>query len=142
MPLPWNSFYTASEFDPCSFYDAARAWKDPQSVDIEGFSSLFSRIRSKVERVDHIISEKPCCELESEIAARLDALEEMQGIDYLAIYQFFKDEKVNIEACLLNLPAVLDESNPAIVPRLAILQRLFRQIGRLPFIKKEKLKNE
>lgn len=142
LEIAGDSYYSASEFDPCSFYEAARAWKDPQSLDIEGFSALFSRIRSKVERVERSISEKPCCELESEIATRLDALETMQGIDYLAIYQFFKEEKVNIEACLLNLPAVLDESNPAIMPRLAILQRLFRQISRLPFIKKEKLKND
>lgn len=136
--LAGESYYSATEFDPCSFYEAAREWKDIQSLDIDSYSSLYSRIRSKIDRVDNIVSEKPCCDLETEISEKLSVVEALEGINYLAIYNFFKEEKVNIEACLLNLPAVLDENNPARMPRIAILQRLFRQLGRLPFIKKGK----
>ncbi len=140
--LAGDCFFSAQEFDPFSFYEAAREWKDMQSLDIEGFSSLYARLRSKVERVERRIEEKPACDLETEIATRLDSVEKLAGINYLEIFNFFKEAKVNIEACLLNLPAVLDDGNPGLMPRFALLQRLFRQLGRLPFIRKDKPKND
>jgi hypothetical protein len=136
--LMGDSYRNAIEFDPCAFNEAAREWKDPATLEIEAFSALFNRIRSKIDRVENLIIEKPCCDLESEISERLSEIEKLEGVDYLAIFNFFKSEKVNIEACLLNLPAVLDENAPAQMPRIALLQRLNRQLGRLPFIRKDK----
>ena len=133
-----DSYRNAIEFDPGAFSEAVRDWKDPATLEIEVFSALFNRIRSKIDRVENPVIEKPCCDLESEISGRLEEIEKLEGIDYLAIFNFFKNERVNIEACLLNLPAVLDENAPAQMPRIALLQRLNRQLGRLPFIRKDK----
>lgn len=133
-----DSFKSAREFDPCAFHEAAREWKDPAAVDADAWSALYARICSKVERVETRIEEKPCCEIEAEISERLATVENSDGIDYLAIYNFFVKEKVNIEACLMNLPPVLDETSPAQMPRISLLQRLMKQLGRLPFIRKEK----
>jgi hypothetical protein len=38
----------------------------------------------------------------------------------------------------MNLPPVLDDTNPEHLSRISILQRLVRQLGRLPFIVREK----
>ncbi len=136
--LAGEALFATTEFDPCAFYDATREWKDFANLEVEALSSLFTRIRSKIERVDNVVVEKPCCDLEADISSRLESIEALDGINYVEIYKFFSSERVNIEACLLNLPAVLDENTPAQMPRIALLQRLNRQLGRLPFIKKDK----
>jgi len=138
VELASENYYASTEFDPCSFYEAAREWKDVASLDIEAINSVYTRIRGKIDRIETIIDEKPDCELEAEIVRELEALDSKKYIDYAAVYEFFVKEKINIEACLLNLPAVLDEKDAAQTARISLLQRLARQLSRLPFVKKDK----
>lgn len=134
-----ESFMTAYELDPASFFAAVKAWKELETEDFEALSALYLRIRSKIEggQIDQI--EAAECEIEQEIASSLVVLEGRPGIDYQKIFEFFEKERVNIEACLMNLPPILDDTNPEHISRISLLQRLLRQLGRLPFIVKEKV---
>lgn len=136
VELTVASFFAAREFDPCSFYEAARDWKDLDSKDIEAVCTLYARIKSKIECIASDISSQPGCALECEINAELENLEKLDGINYAEIYRLFAKEKVNIEACLMNLPPVLDETISEQIPRIALFQRLLKQLGRLPFIRR------
>ena len=139
LRLAGDSFLSSYEFDPASYYEALRAWKDISVADIESLSALFQRLRSKVEGGQMCVAEISECQIEKEIVASLARLEKLPGVHYQEIFDFFKKEKVNIEACLMNLPPVLDDTNPEHASRINLLQRLLRQLGRLPFIVKEKV---
>lgn len=138
LPVSLESLYGAGEFDPASFHDAFREWKTRPVEDFEVCSSMLSRIRSKLSGIDRRVDSEPENELEKDISAKLDKLEKVQGVNYPGIFQFCTEEKVNIEACLMNLPAVLDDNSAELQPRICLLQRLCRLLSRLPFIKKEK----
>ena len=139
LKIAGDSFMSAYEFDPASFYDALRSWKDIGATDIEALSALYQRMRSKVEggQVDANVAAE--CEIEKELVETLGKIEKMPGVNYQAIFDFFKNAKINIEACLMNLPPVLDDTSPEHASRINLLQRLVRQLGRLPFVVKEKV---
>ncbi|MBU1107913.1 MAG: glycine--tRNA ligase subunit beta [Candidatus Riflebacteria bacterium] len=137
--LTGDSFLSSYEFDPASFYEALRSWKDLTAADVESISALFQRLRSKVEGGLACVEEISDCQIEKEIVVPLARLEKLPGVNYQEIFGFFSKEKVNIEACLMNLPPVLDDTNPEHASRINLLQRLLRQLGRLPFIVKEKV---
>jgi hypothetical protein len=138
VKIAGESFLASYELDPAAFYTAARTWKDIAAADVEALSALFHRMRSKIEGGQPIREEISDCQIEKEVVESLVALENLPGIDYLAIFEFFNREKVNIEACLMNLPPVLDDTNPEHLSRISLLQRLVRQLGRLPFVVREK----
>ncbi|MDN5280258.1 MAG: hypothetical protein PWR01_4223, partial [Clostridiales bacterium] len=127
-----------SEFDPASFFAAYRDWKEISADELESFTGLVTRLRSKLNGINRIIDAQPDEGLETEISTGLTRIEKLPGVDYLAIYKFYQDEKVNIEACLMNLPAVLDDTSSELSSRISLLQRLQRQFSRLPLVKKEK----
>lgn len=133
-----ESFLSSYELDPASFYDAARSWKDLSAADTETLSTLHQRMRSKVEGVHPVYEEISDCQIEKEVVESLVRLEKMPGINYREIFEFFARERVNIEACLMNLPPLLDDMNPEHLSRISLLQRLIRQLGRLPFVAREK----
>ncbi|MEW6712848.1 MAG: hypothetical protein AB1403_23725, partial [Candidatus Riflebacteria bacterium] len=138
LPVSLESLNTAGEFDPASFNEAFREWKSRQVEDFEVCSSMLARIRSKLSGIDRRVDSEPENELEKDISGKLDKLEKVHGVNYQGIFKFCIEEKVNIEACLMNLPAVLDDNNVELQPRICLLQRLCRLLSRLPFIKKEK----
>lgn len=127
-----------SEFDPASFYLAQKEWKNHPSEDFEACVALLSRIKGKIAGIAGPVESEPETELEKALVSRLKVLESGSGVNYPEIFQFFLSEKVNIEACLMNLPAVLDDNSLEYRPRINLLQRLSRQLSRLPFVKKEK----
>ncbi len=133
-----EGFLSTFELDPAGLYDAVRTWKELAATDIEAMSTLYQRLRSKVEGGQLISEEITECQIEKEIVESLAKLEKQPGINYREIFEFFARERVNIEACLMNLPPVLDDTNPEHLSRISILQRLVRQLGRLPFIVREK----
>lgn len=133
-----ESFMLGFEFDPVSFYDAARDWKELTAKEAESLSALYLRIRAKIDNCCQIDAEASECKISTELAAPLAQIEASAGINYGLILEFFSQQKVNIEACLINLPPVLDENNPEQKPKIALLQRIIRQLGRLPFINREK----
>jgi len=106
---------------------------------MEALSALYQRMRSKVEGGQAGMEEISGCPIEKEIIESLVRLEKLAGINYHAIFEFFSREKVNIEACLMNLPPVLDDTNPEHLSRISLIKRLVRQLGRLPFVAKEKV---
>ncbi|PKL41960.1 MAG: hypothetical protein CVV41_16035 [Candidatus Riflebacteria bacterium HGW-Riflebacteria-1] len=142
LKMAGEGFLASYEFDPASFYDAIRSWKDIAPADIDGLSALFQRMRSKVEggQVDANVAAE--CQIEKELVESLTRIEKLPGINYHEIFEFFKIGKVNIEACLMNLPPVLDDTNPEHASRISLLQRLVRQLGRLPFVVKEKVSSK
>lgn len=139
LKMAGESFLSASEFDPASFYEATRALKDLTAPEVDALSALYQRMRSKVDGGQVCIEEISSCQIEKEIVESLEKLEKLPGINYQEIFMLFQREKVNIEACLMNLPPVLDDTNPEHASRISILQRLVRQLGRLPFVVKEKM---
>lgn len=138
LPIAFEQFSGVVEFDPAGLNEAVREWKKLDETDFDECQSLFSRIKGKIAGIDGFVEAKPESELEIELAKGLDQLEARVGVDYHAIFSFFAEEKVNVEACLMNLPAVLDDTSPEFSARISLLQRLNRQLVRLPFIKKEK----
>lgn len=138
MQLPLEALASAHEFDPASFNEAYREWKNHEVSEFEDCMNLLSRIRNKLSGIERTLHVVPESELENELSNRLAGLEKLPGVDYLAIFNFFAAEKVNVEACLMNLPAVLDDTSEEFSARISLLQRLQRQLARLPFIKKEK----
>lgn len=139
LKMTGESFLSASELDPASFYEAMHAWKDLSAADAETLSALYQRMRSKVDVGQTSYEEISGCQIEKEIVESLEKLEKLPGINYQEVFALFQREKVNIEACLMNLPPVLDDTNPEHASRISILQRLVRQLGRLPFVVKEKV---
>jgi hypothetical protein len=133
-----EQFSGAAEFDPAGLNEAVREWKMLEDDDFDECQSLYGRIRAKIAGIEGLVEAKPESELEIELSNRLKELEVMVGVDYHAIFSFFVKEKVNIEACLMNLPAVLDDTTSEFSARISLLQRLNRQLVRLPFVKKEK----
>lgn len=139
LKLTCDSFLGSYELDPAAFYEAVRSWKDLSAADMEALSALYQRMRSKVEGGQAGMEEISGCPIEKEIIESLVRLEKLAGINYHAIFEFFSREKVNIEACLMNLPPVLDDTNPEHLSRISLIKRLVRQLGRLPFVAKEKV---
>ncbi len=139
LKLTCDSFLASYELDPAGLYDAIRSWKDLDAADMEALSALYQRMRSKVEGGQAMFEEISGCQIEKEVIDSLARLEKLAGINYHEIFEFFSREKVNIEACLMNLPPVLDDTNPEHLSRISLLQRIMRQLGRLPFVVKEKV---
>jgi hypothetical protein len=137
--LTSESFLSTFEFDPVSFYEAIRSWKDVSSSEIDSLSALYQRMRSKVDRTQVTLEEIADCQIEKEIVSSLSRIEKLPGICYHEIFEFYQKEKVNIEACLMNLPPVLDDTNPEHASRIQLLQRLVSQLAHLPFISREKV---
>ncbi len=134
-----DSFHYSLEFDPVSFFEAARDWKEASSKDAEVLNSLLNRLRGKVEAMVFVNAEFGECSLESELNQQLGEIERAAGVPYGEIIAFFNSQRVNIEACMINLPPVLDDRNAEHQPRIKLIQRIIRQLGRLPFICREKV---
>lgn len=134
--LPEENLLRLDSIDPAAFYDAVCEWKKLGNIDSEFYSLLNARIGSKIEKVSNIINELPLSDLEKELCLKLNNLEGKVGIDYLGIQSFFITEKINIEACLLNLPSVLDENDKSYHSRISLLQRIQKQLLKLPFVKR------
>lgn len=133
-----DSFWFAEEFDPVSLYESARDWKDFGNKEIEVFTSLFMRIKAKIENIAPIFDKNEACSISAEIDQLLTQVEVAPGVNYGQILNFLHQQKVNIEACLINLPSVLDDNHPEQKPKIALLQRIVSQVSRLPFITKDK----
>jgi len=131
-------FLNTSELDVVSFCELLREIKDLKAAEIDSLNSIYYRIRVRVDETRPVVStdypDKPA----REIGEALDDIENWKGIPYVKILEFFNQQKINIEACLINLPSVLDEKKIEHLPRISILQRLVKQLGRLPFIQKDR----
>lgn len=138
VKFSFEQFLGVSEFDPAALNEAIREWKMLKEEDFDECQRLYERIMAKISGVEGFVEAKPETELEIELSNGLKKLEVMIGVNYHAIFSFFFEKKVNIEACLMNLPAVLDDTTSEFSARISLLQRLARQLVRLPFIKKEK----
>jgi hypothetical protein len=134
----FENLISSFEFDPASLFIAIPDWKEMEKEEIESFCSLVKRIRGKLSDVDRKIASEPDKGLETELSNKLDELERAPGVDYSAIFNFYKDQKVDIEASLMNLPAILDDTESEYSSRITLLQRLLAQFSRLPFIRREK----
>lgn len=133
-----ESFFNTAEFDVVSFCELLREIKELKSEDVDSLNSIYYRIKGRIEETAPVAStDYPDC-LASEIGASLDSIEQFKGIPYEKILEFFNQQKVNIEACLINLPSVLDDKKNEHLPRISIMQRLVKQLGRLPFIQKDR----
>lgn len=137
-PAIFENLGAWTEFDPASFFEAFREWKGLTPEEIEAFSGLVTRIRSKLSGLGRALQIEPEDGLEAELSIKMTEMEQLPGVDYLAIYKFYTDEKVNIEACLMNLPAVLDDTSSEFSSRISLLQRLQKLLSRMPFVRKEK----
>jgi hypothetical protein len=137
LELSNDYYYGLSALDPSSLYESLGDLKALDGTKIDFFVSLFNRIYGKIERINDFLWEAPIGELEKELDSGLKSIEIHMGINYNSILNFFVKEKINIEASLLNLPSVLNEDDKEYYSRISILQRLHRQLSRLPFLKKE-----
>lgn len=129
-----EAFSSAREFDPYSFTQLIDEWEGKAPDDLDALVSLFGSVKHKVDQIKVGLDTKPEEGLETEITLKLSLIEATPGINYLEIYKFFNDEKVNIQACLLGLPAVLDDNDSSQTSRIAVLQRIYRLFAKLPFI--------
>lgn len=129
-----EAFSSTKEFDPYGFSQLIDEWEGKVPDDLDSLVSLFGSVKHKVDQIKLELDTKPEEGLETEITVKLSLIEATPGINYLKIYKFFIDEKVNIQACLLGLPAVLDDNDSSQTSRIAVLQRIFRLFVRLPFI--------
>lgn len=133
-----ESFYNSAEFDAVSFCELLRDLKDVKASDIEILNSIFNRIKSRVDETRFVESNDFSWHPAAEIFEKIIEIEKTPGIAYDKILNFFNEQKINIEACLINLPSMLDEKNPEHLPRISILQRLAKHLGKLPFILKDR----
>lgn len=134
---PETRFYATGFFDPLSLYNYLisdeKAASEQEAA--EYANSLFTRIKNKIAAVGVRIEAVPESKIELEIDEDLQTLENLNYPDYLKIHNFFIDNKVSIEACLMNLPPVLDSEASVYLSRISILQRLETQLEKLPYIK-------
>ncbi len=137
LELTNDFYYGLSSLDPSSLYESLGALKALDTVKMDYLISLYNRICGKVEDIGEFLDEKPRVELEQEIDVGLKSIEIQAGINYNVILDFFLAERINIEACLLNLPSVLNEDELDHYSRISLLQRLRRQLNKLPFLKKD-----
>lgn len=137
LELSSDYYYGLGALDPSSLYEGVGELKTLDVSKIDFFVSLYNRICAKIERINDFLWEKPANELEKELDLGLKSIEIHTGINYNSILDFFVREKINIEASLLNLPSVLNEDDRDYYSRISILQRLHRQLSRLPFLRKE-----
>lgn len=138
FPYYFDNFSGRTEFDPASFFQAYSEWKDVTNEQLETFNGTVKRLRAKLGDIDQKVYAEPDKGLESELSKKLEEIEALPGVDYPAIFNFFLQEKVDIEACLINLPAVLDDTSKEHVSRISLLQRLYKQLAKLPLVKREK----
>jgi len=133
-----ESFYNSAEFDAVSFCELVREFKDVKLSDIEILNSIFYRIKSRIDETRSVEAADFSNHPAAEISEKLAEIEKAPGIAYEKIFAFFNEQKINIEACLINLPSMLDEKNPEHLPRIYILQKLAKHLGKLPFIQKDR----
>ena len=133
-----ENLFSTQEFDPVSFREVIREWDAELPSEGENLSALFARLKNKLCDINSKLKAEPETDVEKEMNDKLCEIEKLKGVDYLKIYDFFISNRVDIEACLMDLPAVLDDTNSELAPRISLLQRLQSQLGKLAFARKEK----
>ncbi len=133
-----DGLVSARGFDPVSFREAYLEWGSSLPPDGEYLIGLKARIGARLPDKSKIQPVEASTELEKELEEGIFKIEELSGVNYLEIYRFFIDKRVDIEACLMDLPPILDDTNDELTARIYLLKRLSTQLVKLPFIRKEK----
>lgn len=121
-------------FDPVFWYGAVKTWSDGPPPEREVVSSLHQRILAKVGSCpERETAAPPTAQLEIDLDKKLTDLENLRTADAREFVSHLIAARVDIEACLMDLPAVCDDANPANATRLHLLKRVLKLISKVPF---------
>ena len=117
--------------DPFGILEAARKWPEGPGPEIAALDAIHKRISAKVHgMVLEILP--PVVPAEVALHKRLEILEAMSAGRQKLFLERVWESRPEIEACLMDLPPVFDETRPEWKPRASLLLRVLRQLSRLP----------
>jgi len=128
--------FAKESFNPVWIVETMEKWRKGTPPDIENLLSIFERIKTKISPGD-IPTENflaPSAAVEIALDKKLIDIEMKDDDKIEDILTMLLECRVEMEACLMDLPPVCDDSNPQHKTRLALLLRAMKQIQRLPFV--------
>lgn len=132
-------FVESSDIDPFSFKSLVDEWKGKLPEELESLNKLFNSIENRFENIELHAATEPQEPIDIELNNKINELNKITGTNYLELYKFFAQEKVNIQACLMNFPSNFEETDSVIYARAVLLKKLYLMLKRLPFIKSNKV---
>ncbi len=138
-----EEFLNGNNFDPVAFFEFAHFLEENGCENLELVGTFLRRIQGKVSHFsfnEGVKSFATLTRFSKMIEALLDA-EKQGGVDYKKTFAFLIDFRAEIEACLISLPAALDEKNPEHYELIQLLCRLMLLLQKFPFSDSEKGNN-